>query len=170
MSRIALTLAGAALALATTTGPAHSDGAVHELYPEEWEGTEAFAAGDGPCVGWAGTFHETRTGGYRVVAAPGGRVDGELHVNGQIGGQVDLVPDDPTLPAYHGDYREKVNGVITGFDEEEGDLARVAQFRLRVPLTGTDGSRIVLVMSGKLTENAAGTVTVDRQRFDCLGA
>lgn len=168
MSRIAYTLAGAVLALTATAAPAYADGAAHELYPEEWEGAEAFAAGDGPCVDWAGTFHETRTGGYRVVAAPGGRVDGEFHVNGQIEGEVDLVPDDPTRPTYHGDYREKVNGVITGFDEEEGDLARVSQFRLRVPLTGTDGSRIVLVMSGKLTENANGTVTVARQDFDCL--
>lgn len=168
MSRIAFTLAGALLALPAAAAPAYADGAVRELYPEQWEGSEEFGAGEGPCVEWAGTFHESRTGGYRIVAAPGGRVEGEFHVNGQVDGRVELVPDDPALPSYHGDYREKVNGVITGFDEEEGDLARISQFRLRVPLTGTDGSRIVLVMSGKLTENANGAVTVAREQYDCV--
>lgn len=169
MSRIVLTLAGAVLAVSATVAPAYAGGAVHELYPEEWQDTEAFAAGEGPCVDWAGTFHEARTGDYRIVAAPGGQVEDEFHVNGQIDGHVVLVPDDPALPSYEGDYREKVNGVITGFDEEQGDLARVSQYRLRVPLAGSDGSRIVLVMSGKVTENANGTVTVQRERFDCLG-
>ena len=166
MNRIATTLAAGALALALVP-PAHADGAGHELWQEDWEGTEAFGAGEGPCVDWPGTLHETRHGGYRLVTAPGGREDGEFHVNGAVQGHVELTPDDPALPTYAGDYREKINGVITGYDEEQGDLVRVLRYGLRLPLTGTDGSRIVLVMSGKVTVDAGGTMRVARDRYEC---
>lgn len=148
--------------------PAHA-AAERDHWPADWEGTQAFVAGEGPCVPWAGTFHESRTGGYDLVAAPGGQVDGEFHVNGMVEGHIDLVPDDATLPSYSGDYREKVNGVVIGYDELQGDLARVMQFRLRVPLTGTDGSQMVLTMSGRMTRDAHGRVVVERASYDCAG-
>jgi len=157
----------AALAfVGSAAGPVSAAGAEHVFYPENYDASEHFAAGEGFCVAWAGTFHEVRHGGYRLVAAPGGREDGELHVNGVIDGSVELIPDDASLPTYSGDYREKVNGVVIAFTDE-GDIERVGQFRLRSTLNGTDGSSLELRLSGKVTYNANGVLTVDREVFTC---
>jgi hypothetical protein len=40
--------------------------------------TNTFAPGEGPCVSWPGTFHEVRSGGYRLVTPPGGQIEGEF--------------------------------------------------------------------------------------------
>ncbi len=48
--------------------PASAGGAEHSFLIEDYDAYEHFAAGDGPCVSWAGTFHEVRSGGYRLVA------------------------------------------------------------------------------------------------------
>lgn len=158
----------AATVLATlAAAPAHA-AAQREHWSADWEGTEAFDAGEGPCVAWSGNLHETRTGGYDLVTAPAGQVEGEFHVNGMVDGHVELVPDDAALPSYSGDYREKVNGIVTGYDEQRGDLARVMRFRLRVPLTGTDGSQFVLTMSGRVTLDARGRTVVERESYDCV--
>jgi hypothetical protein len=161
------TLVGTSVLLAATAaGPAAAAGAQHDFYPEDYDAYEHFAAGDGFCVDWAGTFHEVRHGGYRLVAPPGGQQPGEVHVNGAIDGIVELIPDDPTLPTYSGTYREKVNAVATSFSDE-GDVVRVAQFRLRSTLRGTDGSSYALRLSGKTTFNANGVLVVERQTFTC---
>lgn len=146
-------------------GPAAA-GAQHNFYPEDYDAFEHFAAGEGFCVSWAGTFHEVRHGGYRLVAAVGGQQPGEVHVNGAINGHIELVPDDPRLPTYTGDYREKVNGVVTE-STDEGDLERVGQYRLRSTLQGTDGSTLSLRMSGKTTFDAHGVLRVQRDTFTC---
>ena len=39
-----------------------------------------------------------------------------------IAGSVTLTPDDPALPTYSGSYREKVNGVLIGVDEDGNDV------------------------------------------------
>jgi hypothetical protein len=65
-----------------------------------------------------------------------------------------------------GDYREKVNGVVTEFTDE-GDVERIGQFRLRTTLHGTDGSSLELRLSGKVTVNANGVTTVERDTFTC---
>lgn len=69
-------------------------------------------------------------------------------------------------PTYSGDYREKVNGIVTEFTDE-GDVERVAQYRLRSTLEGTDGSSFELRLSGKVTVNANGVATVERETFTC---
>jgi len=89
-----------------------------------------------------------------------------VHVNGAIDGHIELVPDDPTLPTYTGDYREKVNGVVTE-STDEGDLERVGQYRLRSTLRGTDGSTLSLRLSGKTTLDANGVLRVQRDTFTC---
>ncbi|RYP88908.1 hypothetical protein EKO23_00245 [Nocardioides guangzhouensis] len=160
-------LAGATALLLAAPGIAAAAGAQHELYPEQYDATEHFDAGDGPCVPWAGSFHEVREGGYRLVAGPGGQVPGEVHVNGAIDGLVELTPDDPSLPTYRGTYREKVNAVATGFTEDGDDILRVGQYRLRTTLRGSDGSTILLTLAGKTTLNANGRVVVERDDLTC---
>ena len=101
-----------------------------------------------------------------MVTAPGGQVEGEFHANGVIDGLAELIPDDAALPTYSGTYREKVNAVVTSFTEE-GDTARVSQYRLLSTLQGTDGSTLDLRLSGKFTMNANGVVVVSRDTFTC---
>lgn len=92
---------------------------------------------------------------------------GEYHVNGAIDALIQLVPDNPQLPTCAGSYREKLNGVVTGVDDDGNDMMRVAQYRLRVPMTGTDGSRLVLAPSGKVTLDASGRMVVGRDSMTC---
>lgn len=167
MKRLATVLVGtAALALAAT--PASAAPAQHLHLDEQFDGTEHWAAEDNSCGPWAATFHEVRSGGYDLLAAPGGQQPGEVHVNGAVSGHVDLVPDDPSLPSYSGSYREKVNGVFVGTDPATGeDVTRVSTFRLRLPLAGSDGSRLVLVLSGKVTLKPSGEAVVTRSRETC---
>jgi len=142
--------------------------AQHAVYEESWEGTELLAADENRCGPWAATFHETREGSYRIVAAPGGQTEGEVHVNGAVDGTVSLTPVDPRLPSYQGSYREKANVVLTGVDEETGDdVLRVGQYRLRVPLEGSDGSRLVMTISGKVTMTPDGDLAVARGEETC---
>lgn len=165
------------LALFTTTltatvllagAPVASAGAIHDDQPETYDATEPFAAGEGMCVPWAGRLHEVRSGLYRQVTPPGGPRSPELHVNGVIQGAIEIRPDDPDLPTYSGTYREKVNAVVLGTSPDGDDLLRVGQYRLRLPLTGTDGSRLLLTLAGKVTVNANGVTTVSRDSFTCL--
>ncbi|MFC4786810.1 hypothetical protein ACT8ZV_20210 [Nocardioides sp. MAHUQ-72] len=158
--------AAAVSALVGTPAPATA-GAEHGFVPEDYDAAEHFAAGEGLCVPWAGTFHEVRHGGYRAVTAPGGQQPGEVHVNGAVDGLVELIPDDTALPTYTGTYREKVDGIFLGTTPEGDDLLRVAQFRLRSTLRGTDGSTYTLRGSGKVTLNAHGELVVDREQFTC---
>lgn len=160
-----LALAGASALLVGAPGTASAAGAQHEAIPEQYDATEHFDAGDGPCVPWAGSFHEVREGGYRLVAPPGGRDAGEVHINGAVDGLVELVPDDPALRSYRGTYREKVDAVGTFTEEDE--VLRVGQYRLRTVLRGTDGSTFVLSLSGKTTIDANGRVVVQRDELSC---
>ena len=161
------TVLGAFALVGVATGPASAaGGAEHAFLIEDYNAYEHFAPGDGPCVSWAGTFHEVRSGGYRLVTAPGGQAEGEFHLNGVINGLVELIPDAAGLPTYSGTYREKVNAVVTSFSEE-GDTSRVSQYRLGSTLRGTDGSTLNLRLSGKFTMNANGVVVVSRDTFTC---
>ena len=161
------TVLGAFALVGVATGAASAaGGAEHAFLIEDYNAYEHFAPGDGPCVSWAGTFHEVRSGGYRLVTAPGGQAEGEFHLNGVINGLVELIPDAAGLPTYSGTYREKVNAVVTSFTEE-GDTSRVSQYRLRSTLRGTDGSTLNLRLSGKFTMNANGVVVVSRDTFTC---
>jgi len=160
-------LLGAFALVVDAAGPTSAaGGAEHVFLVEDYDAYEHFAAGDGPCVAWAGTFHEVRSGGYRFVTPPGGQIDREFHVNGVIAGFVELIPDAAGLPTYSGTYREKVNAVLTSFTDE-GDTARVSQYRLRSALRGTDGSTLNLRLSGKFTMNANGVVVVSKDTFTC---
>ena len=72
MKRQVSTMIGAAaLLLGAAAAPATSSGAEHAFFPEDYDAYEHFDAGEGICVDWAGTFHEVRQGGYRLVAPPG---------------------------------------------------------------------------------------------------
>lgn len=162
-----LTLAGTtALALAGLAAPATAAPAQHVLLPEQYDGSEHVAADENACGPWAATLHEVREGGYKLVAAPGGQQPGEVHLNGSISGLVELLPDDSGLPSYTGSYREKVNGIFLGTEDGE-DVLRVAHYRLRVPLTGSDGSTLTLVLSGKVTVDGHGRTVVARDVQTC---
>lgn len=167
MSRIFGTaLVTAALTLTSGTA-AIAAPAQHDTFVESWQGQEHLSAEENMCGPWAATIHEARSGTYRIVEAPGGRSEGEFHVNGAVEGQIILTPDNPALPTYSGSYLEKVNTIVIGVDDDEGDLARVAHFRLRAPLAGSDGSGLVLTMSGRFTTNALGEVVTERFSFTC---
>ena len=155
----ALTLTGGTAAIATP--------AQHDTFAESWQGQRHLSAEDNMCGPWAATIHEARSGTYRIVEAPGGQSEGEFHVNGVVDGQIILTPDNPALPTYSGSYLEKVNTIVIGVHDDEGDLARVGHFRLRAPLAGSDGSGLVLTMSGRFTTNALGEVVTERYSFTC---
>ena len=164
------------LTLATTTAgllglaatPCFAAPAQHTRWDAAFDGYMYWSAEDNLCGPYAATLHEVRTGGYTLLQNSGGQQPGETHVNGAVDGRVEIVPEDPSRPTYTGAYREKVTGVYTTIAEEEGqDVARVAMFRLRVPLTGTDGSRPVLLLSGKETLKASGQVVVERFTATC---
>ncbi|TCC56415.1 hypothetical protein E0H73_32535 [Kribbella pittospori] len=163
--KLAIALGALAL-IGGTAAPASAGGAEHAFVIEDYDAYEHFAPGEGPCVSWPGTFHEVRAGGYRLVIPPGGQREGEFHVNGVIDGRVELIPDNASLPTFAGTYREKVNAVVTAFTEES-EVDRVAQYRLRSTLRGTDGSVLDLRLAGKLTMNANGRVVVSRDTFSC---
>ena len=141
-----------------------SHGATHVFVPEAFDGTERVNADENPCGQWAATLHEIRRGGYDVLLPPGGQTAGEAHINGSVDGWIQLTPDNPTLPTYTGGYREKVDGVLT---DPDSDQFRVTQFQLRDRLTGSDGSTLVLVLSGKVTVDANGRTVVDRSTASC---
>lgn len=167
----ALTTLGTAV-LATSlvlasAGAATAAPAQHETFVESWDGQQHLSAEENLCGHWAATLHEVRSGEYKLVQAPGGQSQDEFHVNGAVDGSVVLDPDDPALPTYTGSYREKVNAIVIGYDEEEGDLARLVHYRLRLPLTGSDGSALVIVMSGTLVVNAHGDLVSDRGSMTC---
>ncbi len=161
----AVALAATGLVLATAASAAA--GAQHGDFEESYDGSFHLSADENPCGPWAVTIREVRTGGAKIVAPPGGQVPGEYHVNGAIDALIQLVPDDAQLPTYEGSYREKLNGVITGVDDYGNDEIRVAQYRLRAPMTGTDGSRLVLALSGKVTFDASGRMVVVRDSMTC---
>ena len=166
-SRTAVWAAGLAL-LATPPVPAWAgSGAVHDVSVEEYDASEFVPAEENFCGAWDMTFHEVRSGAYQLVTAPGGREEGEVHVNGSIAGFVELTPSNPTLPSYTGTYREKVNAILIGVDDRGFDVLRSGQYRLRLPLQGTDGSSLLLLLSGKLTVNARWEVTVSRDVVTC---
>lgn len=139
--------------------------AAHDVFIEEYDAYEAFAPGEAqPCVPWAGTFHEVRSGQAKLVTISSGPRAGVVHATGVIDGFVEFIPDDGSLPTYSGTYREKLNAVLLDLATDE---TRVAHFRLRSVLTGSDGSSLTLVLSGKSTLNGQGEVVVDRFRHTC---
>lgn len=167
MNRLLRTVLSAAVAVpavgALPPAAALAAPAQHDLYVEDYDGSVLVTADDNACGPWEATLFERRSGAYKLVVTP----NGQLQVNGAVDGQVRLVPSDPALPAYAGTYREKANAVITGVDETGEDLSRVGQYRLRVAMTGTDGSDLVLVESGKVTFDAHGTAVVEREVSSC---
>lgn len=165
----ALTFTGLVLAFTNLVLGSDSAGAraQHGVFEESYDGSFHLSADDNPCGRWAGTIREVRSGSVKIVAAPGGQTPEEYHINGAIDASIEIVPDDPQLPSYAGAYREKLNGVITGADGDGDDVTRVAQYRLRAPMTGTDGSRLLLTLSGKVTLNASGRMVVGRDSMTC---
>lgn len=157
-------VAALAVPLVGTAAPVAA-AAQHDVITEEYDETEPFAAGEGPCVAWAGTFHEVRHGAYKLVSPPNGR--GETHVNGSVDGAVEVVPDDSRQPSYAGTYREKVDAVVSGITDDGFGFERVSQYHLKPRLHGSDGSQIVLTLRGKVTVNGRGVVTVQRDVMEC---
>lgn len=160
----ALTVALAVFLGTLQTGPA-SAGATHGYIPEDYDAAEHFAAGEGLCVPWAGTFHEVRHGGYQLVTTPGDR--SMVHVNGSIDGYVELVPDDSRLASYTGTYKEKLEVVAGTIGEDDFEFERVGQYHLKSRLDGSDGSEIVLTLRGKFTINGNGRIVVERDLYGC---
>jgi hypothetical protein len=151
--------------LALGVVPATGAPAQHDRFEEESDTTFSFGAGEGPCVEWAGTMREVRSTRYKVLTPGGARHPDELLTNGVVDGFVELVPDDPGFPSYAGTFREKVNGAVTV--TEDGDELRIANYRARSVLTGTDGSSVTLVLSGKITVNGRGELVIDEEQFAC---
>lgn len=167
------TLSAVALAVAVAVpplmagAPALASPAVHDVLVEDYDAADPLPAGEMPCVPWAGTFHEVRSGQYLLVTITSGPRKGEVHLTGVIAGLIELVPDDPTLPTYSGTYREKTNAVLYALDFED-DQIRVSQYRLRTRLQGTDGTSLQLVLSGKVTRTSeGGAPVVERSTFTC---
>jgi hypothetical protein len=160
---LAAALVAAALALGAL--PAAGAPAQHDVYVEEYDAYEPFAAGENPCVDWAGTFHEVRAGQAKLVLSIGDGPSDEGHVNGVVDGFVELIPGDGRLPSYSGTYREKLNVLVT-ISGEADDLL-IAHYRLRSVLTGTDGSRLTMVLWGKITVNGRGDVVISKDDFTC---
>jgi len=167
------TLSAVALAVAVMApplivgAPALATPATHDVLVEDYDAADPLPAGEMPCVPWAGTFHEVRSGQYTLVTINNGPQKDEVHVNGVIAGLIELVPDDKTLPTYSGTYREKTNAVLYGQPFEDDQL-RVAQYRLRSRLQGTDGTSLELALSGKVTRTAeGGPPVVERSTFTC---
>jgi len=161
----ALLVAGLlAAGLTAATSPAQAAGTSRLVVPEEYDAVEHLAADDNLCGPWAANFHEIRHGQYTLLFAPGGRAAGEAHVNGSVDGWVELAPDDPSLPTYSGDYREKVDGVLL---DPANDQFRVFHFALRDRLHGTDGSTLTIQISGKMTVTPDGRAVVDRSISSC---
>ena len=166
MKRLLFALATAVLPVSLAL-PASAAPATHDVFVEDYDAYEAFAAGDAePCVSWAGTFHEVRSGEVHLVTTTTGPQAGAVHANGVIDGYIEYIPDDHSQPTYAGTYREKLNAALLQLSFDD-DQTRVAQFRLRSRLGGTDGSSLQLVMSGKVTLNGYGDVVVDRSQFTC---
>jgi len=166
MKRLLFALATAMVPVSLAV-PASAAPATHDVFIEHYDAYESFAAGEAePCVPWAGTFHEVRSGEVQLVTTTTGPHAGEVHANGAIAGYIEYTPDDSTLPSYAGSYREKLNASLLELSFDD-DQTRIAQFRLRSRLEGTDGSSLQLVLSGKVTLNGHGGVTVDRTTFTC---
>jgi hypothetical protein len=166
MKRLLCALATAVLPVSLAL-PASAAPATHDVFVEEYDAYEAFAAGDAePCVPWAGTFHEVRSGEIQLVTTTTGPHAGAVHANGVIAGFIEYIPGDSSLPTYTGTYREKLNAALLELSLDD-DQTRIAQFRLRSQLNGTDGSSLGLAMSGKLTLNSNGDAVVDRFNFTC---
>jgi hypothetical protein len=98
--------------------------AQHDVVVDEYDEYLPFAAGAGPCVDWAGTLHEVRSGRFKVLEPGGARHPDEFHTNGVVNGSVELIPDDPALPSYAGTFREKANAIGTVTDEGERSAHR----------------------------------------------
>ena len=136
MKRTCTVLATTALLTSLATSTATAAPAEHFTFDESYDGRTRIAAEENSCGPWAATLHEVRSGSYRIVAAPGGQVPGEVHVNGAVDGLVELVPDDPSLPTYTGSYREKANAVITGAPPTRGSMLSIRPRReFKSPLT-----------------------------------
>jgi hypothetical protein len=161
----AITTCLAVSALAVGATPAVAAPAQHDVFVDEYDEYLPFAAGEGPCVDWPGTLHEVRSAKFKLLTPGGVRHPDEFHANGVVDGLVELIPDDPALPTYSGTFREKANAI--GRETEEGDELRIAQYRARSVLTGTDGTRLTLTLSGKITVNGRGDLVIDRFEFSC---
>ena len=167
--RLAALTAVAALAVlpVTIAAPASAAPAAHDVYVENYDATESFGPGDAePCVPWAGTFREVRTGEVNLVTVSTGPHSGEVHLTGIIDGFIEYTPREASQPTYSGPYREKLNGYLHEFSFDSAS-ERISQFRLRGTLSGTDGTSLTIVMSAQLTINANGALTVDRSDFTC---
>ena len=147
--------------------PVSAAPATHDVYVEDYDDFESFAAGQGePCVPWAGAIHEVRSGEVNLVTVSSGPHAGEVHLTGAVDGFIEFIPVDASLPTYSGSYREKFAAFLYEFSFDS-DAERISQFHLRGVLRGTDGSTLTAVMSGKVTINANGAVQVDRFEFTC---
>ena len=139
--------------------------AEHLVVEESWSGSEHFAAGEGPCVPWAGTLAEDRHMTARLVWTGTGPRVGEYAVVAQVDGALSLVPDDATAaPTYAGSYRETATGRFSW----DGDEPRVGRFAVHARATGSDGSALLFVLYGRITLRADGTVVTVDEGLRCV--
>ncbi len=135
------------------------------VYIEEFDAATQFAAGENPCVGYAGALHETRSGSYALMAPGKGPRSAELKVRGAVDGFMEITPTNPfDGPRYVGRYSERVVGWLT---ELEPDTFRVGNFRLQGRLAGSDGTSVVFKITFKVTMKPDGTAVVERQSTSC---
>jgi hypothetical protein len=135
------------------------------VYVEEFDGTSAFGAAEDPCVDYAGTMHETRSGSYALMASGTGPRSAEVKVRGAVDGFLEIAPDDPSEgPSYAGAYSERVVGWLT---DPDTDAFRVVHLRLHGRPAGSDGTSVVLESTLKLTIRPDGNTVVERQSVTC---
>ena len=121
-----------------------------------------------PCVPWAGTFHEVRSGEIKLVTVNSGPQTGEVHVNGVIAGFIEYIPDDTFAADLLGHIPREAQRRPAGVELRRRPVAD-RPVPTSSQLAGTDGSSLRFAMSGKVTRNGCDVV-VDRFNSHCTCA
>lgn len=164
MRSVRIAIAGTAL-VATLGATASAAPATHLVYLEDYDDVTSFAAGEGPCVPYAGTVHEIRHGAYKLLVNGSDPHANEVKVAGTVEGSLAVSPTVPgDGPTYSGGYREQSTGWLA---DPDNDQWRVGQYRLIGRLTGSDGSTLRLYAREKVTVRPDGVNVVERYALSC---
>lgn len=167
MRRFIVLLAASPILALPTHQAAAAEPVAHQHVTFTETSVEQFAAGQGPCVNYAGTIRENRACDVRIASYLTGPNAGQVHVVGDVDGIVDLLPGTGQPgPAYRGSYREHLN--FTGYLGDQGDAPIRNAFHLHAYLTGTDGSRLTLHASGYLIVGPDGQPRATSDRRSCI--
>ncbi|MDQ1614111.1 MAG: hypothetical protein QOJ60_50 [Actinomycetota bacterium] len=166
MRLTSLALAGAAgmSALAPAVPAAAAASVTLFSFHQHEVSSEHFAAGEGACVGYAGTLVEHRDVRVRGVQHDSGGLAGQMSARETVDATFSLTPDDPADgPAYTGTYREGGTGRAIGFDQ-----TIVSTYHLVAHATGSDGSTLRFLLRGHVTTTPRGAVHAATDSLTCI--